>query len=240
MSLIAISRELHGNMKLRPLTSFAFAADLPAVRVLAAELVQAQANLPLAFIKEDGNFILCALLGLGERENLFVADDGRWLGRYIPAMLRRYPFVLGRGGAEQKDLVLLVEDSMLSEHEGEALFDLENQDIQGPLKRGLELLISIETEAAKTAELIASLAGYGVLEPLPLQVNIGNAAPAEIGGIYSISEAKLNALPDEALVKLHRSGAIALAYGQIYSLGQLTVLQALATAKLNKPAMPTA
>ncbi len=33
------------------------------------------------------------LLGIRDQENLYVDDNGAWNAKYIPAFVRRYPFV---------------------------------------------------------------------------------------------------------------------------------------------------
>lgn len=50
------------------------------------------------------------LLGLEAGKNTYVADDdGRWVATYIPAHIRRYPFLLGTTGqAEGQDKRFLV------------------------------------------------------------------------------------------------------------------------------------
>jgi hypothetical protein len=63
-----------------------------------------------------------ALLGLREAENLFVDRDGKWDARYVPAFVRRYPFVPGKG--PQGELLVCIDEasSCFDAGEGEALF----------------------------------------------------------------------------------------------------------------------
>src|SRR5262249_8319335 len=96
MAVVPVSRELHGNLRVKPLESYDFARSLPVIRVLAGEIAQAAAHFPLVFIKDGDAFQLFALMGITGGENLFVSPDGRWVNDYVPAMLRRYPFMLGK------------------------------------------------------------------------------------------------------------------------------------------------
>ena len=214
MPLIAVSRAAHGAMKLRPVTSYAFAAGLSGVRVLASEAAEVQASFPIVFLKEGDAFQPQALLGLDGRRNLFVGADGTWQGGYVPAMLRLYPFALGWGGPERKDASLLVDEAQLSEQEGEPLFGPDGTE--GPVKRALDQLVAFDMLAAETAGLVAALAAQGLLEPLD----------GTQERMSTVSEAKLKALPDEAFLELRRSGALALAYAQLFSRGRLGALRA--------------
>jgi hypothetical protein len=242
MAIVPLSRELHAKKRLRPLPSFAFAKNLPVVRALAGEIAQIAANYPVVFIEENGALVPFAMVGLAPGENLFVSDDGQWLGYYIPAMLRRYPFMMGKApeGAEGGNAMLLLDDEMLSDDEGEPLFGPEGTEgePQGPVARAIQLLTQIELQAAQTAALAKSLADAGLLTPLPLQVTRGAEGPLQLGGIHTINEAKLNELPDEAFLALRRTGALGLAHAQLISLAQLPRLQARASAKMNNTAMP--
>jgi hypothetical protein len=239
MSLVPLSRETHANLRLRPISSFEFARGTPLLRILAGEVSQVAPNFPIVFLKEGEAFAPFALMGLAQGENLFVSDDGKWLGFYVPALLRRYPFLFARqeGDGEGK-AVLMVEDSMLSPDEGEALFDPTTDEPVGPVARAIQFLTDVEMSALQTAALVKSLADLDLMDLLPLQVTRSGSEPTPLEGIYIVNEAKLNGLSDEAFLALRRSGALAFAYAQIISLGQLARLQARATAKANNVATP--
>ena len=239
MALVALSRETHAKLKLLPVGSFEFARTMPLVRVVAAEIAQVAPNFPVVFLKEGEAFAPYALMGLAQGENLYVADDGRWLGFYVPAMLRRYPFMFGRAPevAEGK-AVLMIDDAMLSPDEGEPLFTDDSSEPSGPVARAIQFLTELELRAGRTAALVKTLADLDLMDLLPLQVNRTGSEPTPLGGMYVVNEAKLDALPDETFLALRRSGALSLAFAQILSLTQLGRLQARATAKANNVATP--
>ena len=63
-----------------------------------------------------------AVLGVRGPENLFVAPDGTWTAKYVPAFLRRYPFVFSQ--AEER-LILCIDDAfpgLNREGRGQPLF----------------------------------------------------------------------------------------------------------------------
>jgi hypothetical protein len=242
MALVPVSRETLGKMRMKPVPSFAFAANSGLVRVLAGEAGQIAMNYPIVFVSENDVILPFAMLGLSRGENLFIDDDGRWLGLYIPAILRRFPFFMGKStNAEGKDnnLMLLVEDAYLSEVEGEPLFGPDEGEPKGPVARAVQFLTEITIQDARTTAITKSMAENQLFEPLPLQVTRGTEAPVNLTGILVISEAKLNALPDDKFLEFRRSGALMLAYAHLISLGQFSRLRSLASAKLLK-APPTA
>lgn len=241
MTIVPLHRETHAGMRLRPVTSFDFARTMPIVRILASEVAQVAPNFAIVFLKENDVFTPFALMGLAQGENLFVSDEGRWLGFYVPAILRRYPFMFGRaaeGGNGAGNAVLMVEQELLSPDEGEPLFGDAVGEPSGPVARAIQFLTEVEVGAAQTAALVKSLADLDLMELLPLQVTRSGGEPTPLGGLFVISEAKLNGLPDDAFLALRRSGALAFAHAQMLSIGQLARLQARASAKAGNIATP--
>lgn len=102
MTVIPLSRELHAKKRVKPLTTFDFARNMAVVRILSGEAPQVALNFPIVFINENNTFAPFALLGLGKEENLFVSDQGQWLASYIPAILRRFPFFMGKARIRTK------------------------------------------------------------------------------------------------------------------------------------------
>lgn len=240
MTLVPLSRETHVGMKLRPIPSFEFARTMPIVRIVASEVAQVAPNFSIVFLKENDAFVPFALMGLAQGENLFVSDEGRWLGFYVPAMIRRYPFMFARaeGGNGQGNAVLMVEQEMLSTDDGEVLFGDDSGEPSGPVARAIQFLTEVEFGAVQTAALVKSLAEHDLFDPLPLQVTRAGGEPTPLGGLFTTNEAKLNGLADDAFLALRRSGALAFAHAQILSLGQLARLQARASAKAGNVATP--
>src|SRR3954465_962921 len=121
----AVTRERHASKAWRRYTSYAFAAGDAALPLVASELAQAVMTMPVAFVKQDGRFVLMAVLSLTPGRNLFVAPDGRWLGEYVPALLRSHPFRLLRPESAAESILCVDEHSALvvDAGQGEAFFD---------------------------------------------------------------------------------------------------------------------
>lgn len=233
MPLVPISREMHAGKRFKPVHSYAFARNLSVVRILANEAGLVAENYPIAFVKENDAVVPVAVLGLGKEENLFVSEQGQWLGLYIPAVLRRFPFNMSKAkeGSDSKTLTLLIDDSCLSDSEGEPLFGPDEGEPKGPVARAIQFLTEIAVQDARTATLVKALVDAELLEPLPLQVTRSGNQPVNLTGLQVISEAKLNALPDARFLEFRRSGVLPLIYAHLVSIGQFGRLRALANAR---------
>src|SRR4051812_11491482 len=97
----AVSPERHRNRHWRPLSNYAHAQNRGLVGIAPSELGQAVHAFPLAFVVQNNVAGLVAILGIAQDTSLFVASDGTWLGRYVPAMLRSYPFIVAQKGDQQ-------------------------------------------------------------------------------------------------------------------------------------------
>ena len=103
-TLTAISKSEHLLARWTRYGSFSFAAGQAVVPLVAQELPRAAGAFPVGFVREADAFVPVAVMGLEQGQNLFVAADGRWAGRYIPAACRGYPFTLASLRMQPKPL----------------------------------------------------------------------------------------------------------------------------------------
>ena len=123
-NFVVILKENHRDKFWRRPENLKFTEKNTVVPVLLTELGRAVTAFPLVFVKHGENFIFSAMLGLASGENLFLTEDGRWLGNYIPALIRAYPFRLVRANNDQ--LSLAIDEDYISEKEGVPFFEGEN------------------------------------------------------------------------------------------------------------------
>ena len=161
--------------------------------------------------------------------SFFVGPAGQWLGTYVPAALRSYPFRLGRvEGGEEVALCIDEDSGLVVEADGvaEAFFDADGT--RSATSQGmLDFLLAMEHSRTITELAVTAAAEAGLIEPWPIQVKIdGDMTPVK--GLFRINEAALNALDDAAFLKLRKTGALPLAYLQLLSIGQMSVFERLA------------
>ncbi|MEA3642607.1 MAG: SapC family protein [Lamprobacter sp.] len=214
----------------KPFDHDRFAATEAIVPLVAQELAKACHSLPIAFIRQQDYFIPAAVQGLQPGQNLFVAPDGRWLGGYIPAAYRGYPFALAQ--ADNDQLVLCVDDDSglliddPDSDEGEPFFDADGQPAEA-VRQVLDFLEKVAADRQRTERLCALLAEHALIQPWPLTVKTADGE-RPVQGLHRIDEAALSALPTVPFETLRQAGALPLIYCQLLSMQHIALLGKLA------------
>ncbi|MGR3484769.1 MAG: SapC family protein [Paracoccaceae bacterium] len=208
-ALVPLSVERHGDLRLGDRRDFGFAAQINAVPVTCDEFPQVMRHYPIVIAGGDAP-VPVALVGLAQGRNDHVAADGTWReGTYVPAYLRRYPFLLLRTEASSDRSVLAADlSSMLLSPggDGQALF--------GPGGATSEVLDGVldfcrryETAVARTTAVMAEAAQLGLIRPSTVEIARGGRK-SRIEGFSMIDEDALRALPEETLGKLAKRGVL--------------------------------
>ncbi|MBP7606028.1 MAG: SapC family protein, partial [Giesbergeria sp.] len=170
-----------------------------------------------------------ALLGASKGHNAYVRPSGHWMARYVPAHLRRYPFVMaeaaaapqGEGASEISHIVVVDADAPhLSADEGDRLFNDAGEPSEALLKVQRVLML-MERDNLRTLAMVAQLEAANLL--VPQQVTVAKKQGQHIGlqGLRVVDMERLSNLEPEALKALQQSGALALAYAHQLSLTNL-------------------
>ena len=238
-----LNRERHAKLGLinQP-KPFGFASKGHIVPVTLGEFGLTAMSYPIIFAGPE--FTPLAVLGLKPGQNLFVNDDGGFEeGFYLPAYIRRYPFVLA-GNDEQQELIVCIDRAspLIGENTNTPLFD-ENGTTEYT-KNAIKFCEDFEGERIRTAAWIKMLQGHDLFETkqaafTPINADGSNGDPVVIAEYSAISEDKLNALPDATLLELQKNGAMGFIYAHLLSLLAWDRLIALA-AKRGGDAIPTA
>jgi SapC len=234
---IAITRDGFSGKKWQRSTGYRFAAENSLAPIVTAELSRAALALPLAFLQKAGSFVLVAVLSLTPGRNTLVGPDGRWLGNYIPACFRSYPFRLIPMG-ETGQLGLCIEADGGSVQGGPAGEDFFDQDgnLSPALKKVFDFLSQFERSRQATDVAVSVLAEAGIIKPWPIRI-AAQENRQEVAGLHGVDEAALNALSDEAFLKLRKSVALPIAYAQLLSASLIVAFERLALNELKpKPA----
>jgi hypothetical protein len=235
----AISRERHANKKWLRFSNFGFAAGEVIAPIVAAELARAAHAMPCAFLQQSGRYTLVAVLSIIAGRNMFVGPDGRWLGPYVPAVFRLYPFRALSTGQGDSVVLCVDEESKLvvdGSSAGEEFFDAQGNPAP-VLKPAFDAALALERNRKSTELAIQALAQAGVIRPWELKVKSAEGE-RPIGGLYRADEAALRALPDEAFLNLRKAAALPIAYTQMLSISQLGMLERLARVR-TQPVAPT-
>ncbi|UOD50400.1 SapC family protein [Orrella daihaiensis] len=230
MAIVPISQSEFGNKRFKRYESYAFAAKDALAPLVLKELVRATMVMPVGFAMVQDAFVPVAVLGLGNGKNLFVAPDGRWVGRYVPAAYRGYPYVLANGPEDKQILCFDDSSGLLSETEGEPFFGEDGKPTQA-INDILNFLTQLAVNRQATQRVCALLQEHGLIEPWPIKLKGKEGEPERnLEGLFRINEVAFNQLDEKSLHVLHQGGALPVIYCQLLSMQHLPVLGELAKA----------
>jgi hypothetical protein len=224
-SLVPLSSQMHPDHGLRPLGHVGFARTSHAIPVTVDEFPMVQRHYPIVFGVGEGAAPL-ALVGLQEGQNLFLNADNQWeSGLYVPAFVRRYPFMLARLTPDAQELSLCFDDSagIVVAGEGDRLFN--GADPSDLTKNVLQFCEQFEQAVMRTRAFMDEVAKLDLLMDGEVSIQReGLAQPAVYRGFRMINEEKLQNLRGDQARKLVQSGMLGLAYAHMFSLSLISPL----------------
>lgn len=218
--LIPLSSVDHANFHARPLDSAEFLVNQHAVPLTSDEFVSACRFFPIIFSAGD-NPVPLALMGLNEGVNTFVDTEGKLLNPvYVPAYIRRYPFLLARlnPGSEELSLCFDPTSGAIGEfEEGDALFaDGKPTD---PVNAVLEFCKNFEEAGQRTSLFVEELKKADLLMDGEVAIQPeGSDKPYVYRGFQMVDEDKLRELRGDVLRKLMQNGILGLIFAHLFSL----------------------
>jgi hypothetical protein len=219
----ALTAERHGGWAIATREAdYRFAAGMIAIPIMASEFAMVAQEYPIVFAGGGQQGLApVALLGLRDGENLFVSPEGQWTGRYIPALLRQYPFGFAEGNDSNPSLLCIDEASPLCRQDGagEALFDA-NGETTPYLKKIIEFANAM-MRARKITQLLGErLQTLDLLNQRQLTFTETDGRTATVRGFATVDREKLHGLPAEAVKDLLTSGVLELIHVHMLSLGR--------------------
>lgn len=239
---VQLNSDVHLEARLGSLSgNFSFAKETNSIPLAAVEFFDTAREYPIAFTGKDGGALFpIALMGVRQNENLLVSPEGKWEGRYIPAFVRRYPFVLAeKQDAEDFNVYLDESYAGFGAADGERLFT-DSGEHTPLLKQALEFLSTYQGEIKRTRLFVERLQALDLLVPRVLEVVRPNEQPMVLQGFSVVNEERLTALADKDLLELARSGFLAWIHAHLMSLGNVSALAERLSARIAASAAPAA
>jgi hypothetical protein len=223
-SAVPVSRTTHGNCSVDMGANFTFSGQVNSVPLMAVEFPLAMNEYPIVFGGSDTEISPVALLGVRDDENLYLDANGAWKAKYIPAFVRRYPFVFSHADGR---FVLCVDEAfpgLNTEGRGHRLFAEDGSPT--PYTDGiLRFLQDYQTQFTSTRGFCTRIQELGLLEPMQLHVTIANGTQMSLSGFLTVSRERLKALPPETLAELAKNDALELIYLHLHSLRHFDALR---------------
>lgn len=195
-NLQPISKTTDKNMAIKEIKDFSYAKEQISAPITVAEFYEACKDFPIVFAKDaSGTWMATAMLGFQDKTNLFIDENGAWeKQRYIPAHIRRYPFIYVNGENDQLTLGVDGEyKSEAKEDEARKLFDKDGNNSEF-LNGVLGFLNQFHSDALATATFIKQLEDWELLEEKVANIVTPEGKNYTINGFYVVNEEKLKHL----------------------------------------------
>ena len=219
-----LNLDQHGALKVRRLTSVPEFGQTHAVPLTVDEFTLVQRNFPIVF-SVGGTPVPIALMGLNEGVNVFLDQDGRSTDPniYIPAYLRRYPFLLAKLRQDSDELSLCYDPTsgaVGNFDDGETLFD---GDQPSPATKAiLEFCEQFEAAGLRTNAFVEDLVKSDLLMDGEVAIQPeGFDQPFVYRGFRMVDEEKIRNLRGDELRKMNQNGMLPLIFAHLFSLSQM-------------------
>jgi hypothetical protein len=221
---VPITRARHFDCSLTSIEGFEFSQGINSVPLTAVEFPMAVAEYPIIFTGSPGEIAPAVILGLGESENLFLAPDFSWMGKYVPAFIRRYPFVFSRAD----DRFLLCVDEKYAgfnrDDLGQKFFNTDGE-LAPFVQNVLAFVQEYQAQFTRTQMFCAKIEKLGILEPMQAQITIDGVMQNMLSGFQAVSREKLKALHGDTLAGLAATDELELIYLHLQSMRNFEALR---------------
>jgi hypothetical protein len=223
---VPVSSGRHGKSSIEAGKGYAFARKINSVPLMAVEFPQAAPDYAIVFAQTGEDVMPVVILGARQGENLYLSADDSWASPYIPAFVRRYPFVFS-AAEDGKTFTLCVDEAFQGlnfQGRGQALFTADGK--QTPyVDNVLKFLQEYRLQFLRTKAFGKKLAEHKLLEPMQAQFTLGEGNSMSLGGFMAISREKLKALPGEVMAQLAATDELELIYLHLQSMRNFTGLK---------------
>jgi hypothetical protein len=224
---VPIEPQRHATAGLRERSDFRFAADTNAVPLTAAEIVHAARTYPIVF-SAAAPTVPFAVVGLRDHENLFVDATGNWReDAYIPAYVRRYPFIFSEVPGSDR-LVLCVDEA--ADHFETASssrpFFADGKPVDA-LQRAFKFNETFQVHYAETRRFGEWLDKNNMLEDRMAKADLGGGQQFTLRGFRLLNPERLQTMEDSLVLELHKKNWLPLLHFHLQSLNNWGLLSAL-------------
>jgi hypothetical protein len=232
---VPLEPKRHARFGIRPRTGYGFARDTNGIMLTGSEMALAARTYPIAFAGTERT-IPFAIVGLRDKENLFVDAEGKWRDdAYVPAYVRRYPFIFSETPSENRLLLCVDEAAEAIERESQQPLFVDDKPSPA-LTEILRFCESFQVQYEDTRKFGEWLDGSGLLEERTARAELPTGQVLTMSGFRLINPEKLRSLTDPQVLELHKRGWLPLLHFHLQSLANWGLLNALTVAKQRQAA----
>jgi hypothetical protein len=213
-----VSVHRHRDTAVKTGHTYAFARKVNSVPITAVEFAHAGAEYPIVFAGTEDAVFPAVVLG-ARAENLFVGEDGKWLGKYIPAFVRRYPFVFSVA-QDRKNFTLHLDETFEGVNrsgDGERLFE-PNGAHTPYLEQTLRFLQEYQKRFQRTRAFCRRLQDLKLLQPMQAHFTLSSGERRSLSGFMTVDREKLKSVPATELTLMLRSDELECTFLHLASL----------------------
>lgn len=215
----AVNKEKHAKLSIEGNNNFGFAQNINAVPVTAVEFPKTAQEFAIVFAGAEDDLMPFAVLSARENENDYLKKDNTFDSKYIPAFLRRYPFVFSSSD-DGENFTLCVDSAYKGcnkKGKGERLFDSKGEHTTY-LNNILDFLKDYQVQFNRTKELCKKLSELKLLEPMTAEIKPHSGEKMSLTGFYVVNREKIKELSSKQLAELTKTDELELLYLHIQSL----------------------
>ena len=221
---VPVSKDQHAAFSIDTTQDYSFASGVNSVPLTATEFPFAARDYVIVFAGAQTPMPV-VILGAQQDTNVFVSSEGQWQGRYIPAFVRRYPFVFS-SNEDASTFTLCVDKEFAGlneEDRGERLFDAAGEKT-AYLDKMLNFLQEYQLQFQRTQTFCQKLKELDLLESMQAQISLPSGSQQSLTGFQVISRDRLKALDADQLAELAKSDALELAYLHLQSMNNFAAI----------------
>lgn len=216
---VPISHSLHSQCSVDNGGGFAFSRNVNAVPLMAVEFPFAANEYSIVFAGKGDTLMPAVVLGMRGKENAYLDSDNGWRAKYIPAFIRRYPFVFSKSDDGQT-FTLCIDEAFAGfnrEGRGQSLFGEEGKPTPY-VEDVLKFLQEYQAQFLRTRAFCDKLQQLDLLEPMQATMSLETGENLSLTGFLAIDRKKLKALSAEALADLAKTDELELIYLHLQSM----------------------
>ena len=225
--IVPLNKEVHGHLSLQVATHYNHTAETNSIYITAVEIIKAAHEFLIVFATgDDGAIFPAALLGIRDCENLYLNKKGEWLANYMPAYVRRYPFILAATEDRAGQFTVCIDKHYAGfndDDKGVRLFDDEGNESE-LLTENFKLLKEYQNHIQLTVSFCQAIKEMELLEPMKADAKLADGQELSLGGFMGVSRSKLKALKSDDIMRLFKSDYLELIYAHLASLNNVEIL----------------
>jgi SapC len=203
-----------GGYGLKRGKGFSFSTTCHAIPISLTEFPLVQKHYPIVFASGDPPLPLAAL-SLTRDENLFVDAEGNWADdHYVPAYVRRYPFVLGEMPNENRMFLCVDVASDLVTNQNPDVPFFDGQKPTEIVNQALELCRRFHEDLVITKAYCLELQKQGLLRETQLNSTGPDGQQVVAGSFITIDPQTFDQLSDTVFTDFRRRGILPPVYMQ--------------------------